>query len=480
MTFPALATWIGNRPETSEIADGRSLHDPNTEVALAESRSSSPAQVDRAIAAAHAAHLDGEWLRLGVAGRAPLLLAMADALDAVAADAARLDATNSGVPISVTRLFADGNGDTVRSAVRRATALGDSRVLPAEQGEVRLHRVPWGATALIVPWNAPSPMAVKNLAFAIASGAPVVLKPSPESPWSAQLIAAAARDAGIPAGVVGLVLGGAEVGRQLVSDPRIRAIAMTGSTPTGRAIAAAAGPNLTRMRLELGSNNPAIVRADADLEETAATLVAGALKLSGQWCEAPRRVIVDRAALPMLTDALEAEIASWRVGSSLDDDTQLGPVAFAARRTALEAQRDELERAGAQILRIGAPRERGWFFQPTLAIGEALDPAAEIFGPMLVVEPSDGDAHAIARANTGLGGLAGYVFSADESAARAIGASLDAGEVKVNGTSVLDMSPESAQSFFGSSGLGGHGDADLLDFFSGKRIVGTDIPGLPL
>jgi acyl-CoA reductase-like NAD-dependent aldehyde dehydrogenase len=272
---------------------------------------------------------------------------------------------------------------------------------------------------------------------------------------------------------------------------------MTGSTGTGQIIAAAAAPRLARLHLELGSNNAAIIRADADVVSAAKAVVDGALKLSGQWCEAPRRIVVDSTVIGDFTNAVHSELANWTIGSSLDDRTQLGPVAFRGRLDHLRSQREALRDSGHQIITVGRGRAldrstTGWFFEPTIALGsraqvEAHSSAygsrassAEIFGPMVVIEPSFGDAEAVRRANEGQVGLAAYVFSADEDAARAIGIQLDAGEVKINGTSVLDMAGESSQSFFGSSGIGGHGDADLLSFFTGKRIVGTDRPGLPL
>ncbi|MBK0870102.1 aldehyde dehydrogenase family protein [Saccharopolyspora sp. HNM0986] len=480
MTFPSPCTWIDGRAEQSRTDDGASLRDPNTGAELAPSRSSSSEQIDRAVGATAGAHADGRWSSLGAERRAPFLRALADGLDARADEIARLDAINSGVPISVTRLFASSNGDTVRSAADRALALGDAAALPADGRDVRIHRVPWGPAALLMPWNAPSAMAVKKLGFALAAGASAVMKPSPASPWSALLVAEAAAEAGIPDGVVNLVLGGAEAGSRLVEDERIAAISMTGSTPTGRAIAAAAAPRFAKLRLELGSNNPAIVLPDADVEVTAKALAGGAMKLSGQWCEAPRRVLASRAVRDRLVEGLRAELATLRIGSSLDDTTTLGPVAFEGRRQQLTAQRDVLAARGATIVETGLTPDEGFFFPPTLAVGEAVEPDSEIFGPLLTIEAFDEAEDAVRRANSGQVGLAGYVFSEDIDEAGALGARLVAGEVKVNGTSVLDMSPHSAQSFFGSSGIGGHGDAELLEFFLGKRIVGTDAPGLPL
>ena len=482
MEFPELRTWIGGVPEQSAEAmpAAQALHDPNTGERLAENRTASLEQLDRAVAAADAAHQRGEWYGLGAAGRAQMLDVFANELEARAEQIAPLDSLNSGVPISVTKLFAGSAGDTVRGAAARAVALGDERSLPADDRDVRLRRVPWGPTALIAPWNAPSAMAVKKLAYALAAGSTAVLKPSSASPWSAQLVLEAAAAAGLPEGVVSLVQGGGRLGAALVADERIRSISMTGSTPTGRSISASAAPRFARLRLELGSNNPAIVLADANISATAEALAGGNLKLSGQWCEAPRRVLVAREQLESLLAALEGALGSYQIGSSLDEATTLGPVAFEGRRTELFHQRDQLVATGARTIVAGTAPERGWFIAPTLIVGEGLDLTEELYGPLLVVEPFDSIDEAVQRANSGQVGLAGYVFTEDESEGRRVGSRLLAGEVKINGTSVLDMSPESQQSFFGDSGVGGHGDAELLEFFTGTQILGTDAQGLPL
>ncbi|MBU3994480.1 MAG: aldehyde dehydrogenase family protein [Actinobacteria bacterium] len=482
MHVPALLTWIGGVAEESAVArpSSETLVNPNTGEVLAESRASSREQVDRAIAAAHAAHADARWRGMPVDARAEILERFAVGLEAVADEMAMLDALNSGVPVSVTRLFAYSAGDTVRGAITHGLALGDERSLDAGERDVRVRRVPWGPTALITPWNAPSAMAVKKLAYALAAGATAVLKPSPASPFSAQLVVRAAADAGVPEGVVSLVLGGGEVGAALTADTRIAAISMTGSTPTGRAIAAAASPRFARLQLELGSNNPAIVLGDADIAHTAASLVSGAMKLSGQGCEPPRHGFVAREVHDVLVAALEAELVGLVIGPSTDDVTTLGPVAFPARRDELLAQRDAFVAGGARAVEVGSPPAVGCFVTPTLIVGERLAPASEIFGPLLLVEPFDSPDEAIEVANAGAVGLAGYVYTSDLEAGRALGCERIAGEVKLNGSSVLDMAPGSSQSFFGSSGIGGHGDRELLEFFTGVQVIGTDMPGLPL
>ena len=476
ISFPELQTWIGARAEPSRVSIG-TISDPNTGLELADNRGSDFAQADAAVGAAARAHESGAWRGRSLEERAVILLAWADWLDAHADEAAHLDALNSGVPITVTRLFGGSNGATVRAAVAHAQAAMPDRSL---ERDVMLRREPWGPAALIAPWNAPSAMAVKKLAYALAAGATAVLKPSSASPWSAELVIRGLYESGLPDGAASLVLGGGDIGAALVEDPRIRAIAMTGSTATGRSIAVAAAPRFARLRLELGSNNPAIVRTDADVARSAAVIAAGSLKLSGQWCEAPRRVFVARPRQAAFVDALEAAFGDWQIGSSLDDATELGPVAFQARRDELECQIADLQSQGALARRATSVPDRGWFVAPTILVGESLQPSGELFGPVITIEPVESDDEAVARANAGQVGLAGYVLGEDEDAALAVGRRLVAGEVKINGCSVLDMADESAQSFFGDSGIGGHGDADVLDFFAGTQVIGTDRPGLPL
>lgn len=484
-TLPEVLTWIGGIPEQSETAPstGESIVDPSTGEMLAESRSSSPEQVERAIAIATEAHLDSRWSGIAVAKRAQVLERFATYLEAVSEEVACLDSLNSGVPIAVTRLFAQSAGTTVREAIRHSLELGDEQVLEADGRDVRTRRVPWGPSALITPWNAPSAIAVKKLSFALAAGSSVIVKPSSASPFSTQLVIRAAVEAGVPEGVISLVQGGSAVGAQIVEDPRITTISMTGSTQTGRSIATAAAPRFARLQLELGSNNPAIVLADAKIAETAQSLVTGAMKLSGQWCEAPRHVFVAREQLDELVAALIEALGAILIGPSIDETTTLGPVAFGARREELNSQRLKLTAQGARAIEVGSIEglpEKGAYVVPSLIIGEQLDPGSEVFGPMLLVEPFDEVEAAIARANSGLVGLAGYVFTASAERGRHVGTQLVAGEVKVNSTSVLDMAPGSSQSFFGTAGVGGHGDRELLEFFTGVQVCGTDAPGSPL
>ncbi|MBM9467957.1 aldehyde dehydrogenase family protein [Nakamurella leprariae] len=476
MQPPVPRTWIAGAPTPNAAPTlRRDLFDPNTGDLLQTYSFSSDGQVDAAIAAAVRTHRSGLWARADLAERAAVLAAFATQLEQAADDIAALDAINSGVPVRFTRLFAQSLPGTVRRAVQLAQQQAAARWLEADGRSVQLRRVPWGPTALLLPWNAPAAVLVKNLTYALIAGAPVVAKPSPESPWSAELIAAALAAAGVPDGVFGLIHGDAHVGALVAGDSRIRAISMTGSTETGRRVASRAGGNLTRLRLELGSNNPALVLADADLAVTARALASGFTKLNGQWCEAPRVVHAHHRLVPALVEAVVAEIEQLRLGPSTHPEVTFGPLAFADRRAVLEGQIQQMVTAGAGHLAPLPSPEHGWFLSPTLLVGDDIPLPGEIFGPVLAISPVLDDAQAVTRANGLGGGLAGYVFTGDEERGMAVGAQIVAGEVKLNGTSLLDMAADSAQSFFGTSGLGGHGDRDVLEFFAGKQVVGADL-----
>lgn len=478
MNLPSFDTWIGGSRELAPVP-GRDVVDPSTGAVIATAHASSVRQVDAAIAAAAAAHHRGTWRGLGSHGRAEALRAVAAHVESRQEEIGRLDAMCSGVPIAVMALIASSLASTFRDAADLLLEAGDELALPGER-EVRLRRVPWGPAAILLPWNVPAGTAAKKIALALAAGAPVVVKPSSVAPWGPQLLVEAIAEAGLPDGVVSLVHGGADIGMQLVSDDRIAAIAMTGGTSTGRAVAAAAAPRFARLQLELGSSNPAIVLDDADLDDAVPRIAAGALKLSGQWCESPERIFVPAGVRDEVVERLVDAFAAPRIGAALDPDTELGPVSSSRRRDELAAQVDARVAAGGRAIAGPQIPDEGSYFAPTVVVCDEPYEAEEFFGPVVVVRDYDDLDAAVAEANSGQTGLGGYVFGADEVRAAAVGARIVAGEVKVNGTSVLDMAPGSTQSFFGASGIGGHGDAGVLEFFRGVQVLGVDNPGAPL
>jgi betaine-aldehyde dehydrogenase len=481
---------IGGTWSAPEDDLGADLTDPNTGAPLQRQRQTAAADVERAIGNAATVHDTSTWRRTSAPQRSALLRRTADLLDGTVADVARCDAINTGVVESVTTLFAQGLSDVMRSAAEFLEADPGEHDAGDAHRPVRLSYLPWGPVAVIAPWNAPSFIVAKKTAFALAAGAPVIAKPSNWAPTSAALLAGAVQqalaEAGLPPTVFQLVHGGSDVGQQLASDPRIRALSFTGGRIAGVAVARAAAADCKALQLELGSNNPAIVRADADVDATADALVAGFTKLNGQWCESPGSVIVvgggHDGLKDALIDALLDRLHGIRLGHSLDPESQMGPQ---AHRSQYQHVFDAVARlvAGGGVRHGGTalPDLPGFFHAPVVIDAAPIELTAdEIFGPVLTVHRVADDAEALALANSRNTGLAGYVFSADVDEAMALGAELNCGEVKVNGTSVLDMVPRSTQGFWGASGVGAHGDPELLRFFRGARIVGVDRPGLPI
>ncbi len=376
-----------------------------------------------------------------------LLLDLANRLDALQDAFTIADTIDSGVPIGVTRMFAAALPEVVRGAAAQARTAAGERILPSPGGDAHVLRIPWGPAAVLAPFNAPAFTAVKKTAYALAAGCPVVLKPSPDAPHAAAVLATAMAGAvaahGAPRALFQLVHGDADAGAQLAGDKRIRCLTFTGSRRAGRAVASAAAGDLKALQLECGSNNPALVRADADVERTAEALVMGFTKLNGQWCERPGTVFVHAALYDALLDSVLDRIMRLRPGSCFDVDTTFGPQANRRQAQGVDDAVRRLKSQGATARAPFADRvSHGGFRSPTVVTGaDPADTIDEIFGPVLVVHRVTEDAGALKLANSLEGGLAAYVFTSDIGAGMALGRRLAAGEVKLNGTSVLDLVP---------------------------------------
>lgn len=465
---------VGGSLRLPAVALADQLEDPNDGAPLGPQRASAPERVEEALALAAAS----EWPNLDLERRAQALLRLADALDVRAEEIARVDALDSGVPISLTSAIASSLGDTVRQVVAVLRELGEERELDGGVRRVLIERRPWGPAALLAPWNAPAPVAVSKVANALAAGCPTILKPSEHAPQAAGAIAEAAVEAGLPASALQVVHGGPAVAIALASDRRIAVVSLTGSLAAGQAVAAAALPRMAALQLELGASNPALVTEDADIDATAAALAEGSVKLNGQWCEAPRRIFVAAARHDDLVDALRARLTSLTAGSSLDRATQLGPLARRAHRDRVRAQVAALQ---ADVLETCPVPDVGAFLSPLLVPGLAPDAVSEeIFGPVLTLHPVAHDDEALAAANATGDGLAGYIFAGDRERAFLLARRLRAGEIRLGGTHLLDLAPGAAQSFWGTSGIGGHGARETLEAFRGTRVVGEDDPELSI
>ncbi|TNM38492.1 aldehyde dehydrogenase [Nocardioides albidus] len=481
ITLPQPVNYIADDWSECTTVDSWNL-DPNTGEPVHQSVTTTTDDVERALRHAEAAYDVGRWDAEARAERAEVLDRVADLLETRLEDIARADALTSGTAISATRKVTAFLPYRIRSSAQDLRDIPRVTALEAGGRDVRLYKVPWGPAAILTPWNGPSFIPAAKVVSAVAAGCPVILKPSEHAPSSAQIVVECFVGAGLPAGALQLVHGAGEVGEQLTGDRRIRIVSFTGGPGAGRAIARAAVDDFKVLQLELGGNNPVVVLDDADLDVTADGILEGMTKLNGQWCEGPGKVLAPRHLVAPLVEALTERISKLVVGHSLDEEAQVGPISNGPHFQTLQSRITGLRALGAEIHQPATlPDLGGFFLSPTVAVGA--DPAqatAELFGPVVALHAVDSAEEALRIANANPSGLDAYVFGTDTDRAVEVGSRIVAGEVRVNGAKIADLGDDSAQSFWGPSGIGGHGPAESVRVFCGDRVVGVDSPDLPL
>ncbi|WP_326636742.1 aminobutyraldehyde dehydrogenase [Streptosporangium sp. NBC_01755] len=379
-----------------------------------------------------------EWSAATPAERARVLLRFADLVEADAEELTRLEVAESGKPAPV---FRDGElpfaADNLRFFAGAARSLDGTGAGVLSSGYTSvLVRRPVGVVGSIAPWNFPLVMAVWKIGPALAAGNAVVIKPAPQTPGTTLRMAELFARAGAPDGLLQVVLGGAEVGEALVTDPGVDMVSVTGSTATGRAVMRGATGSLKRVHLELGGKAPALVFGDADLSEMARGVAMGATYNTGQDCTAATRVYISREVYDEAVEALHATLARIRVGDPWDPATDIGPLISAGHRDRVHGFVERSVAAGASVLCGGAPLEGpGFYYPPTLISGATQDSEivqGELFGPVLVALPFDGEDEAVRLANDTVYGLASSVWSADVARALRVSHRLDVGVTWVN------------------------------------------------
>jgi acyl-CoA reductase-like NAD-dependent aldehyde dehydrogenase len=441
--------------------------EPATEAVLEELPRAGIEEVDAAVENAKQAFPG--WRAIAPPDRAARLHALADALASARDELALLEARNAGKPIADAR----GEMDMVVATFRYYAGaperlLGDT--IPVAGGQAFTVREPLGVVALIVPWNFPLTIASWKLAPALAAGNTVVLKPAELTPLTAVRFASIALDAGIPEGVVNVVVGpGSVCGQRLVEHPDVAKVAFTGSTEVGRSIAAGAAATIKRVTLELGGKSPNLVFADADLESAASSAPAAVFGNAGQDCCARSRILVQRSVLDRFMDALEDAVESIRVGDPLDEATQMGPLISAARRDEVASF---VNGEAPVAIRGRAPDGPGYWFAPTVLC--PVDPGAraareEIFGPVATVIPFADEDEAVRLANDTIYGLSGSIWTRDGARALRVARAINAGVLSINSnTSVRVATPFGG---FKQSGYGRELGPHALDAYTEVKSI---------
>jgi len=422
------------------LSDTLAVIEPATEAVLQEVPRADAAEVDAAVARAREAF--PAWRAIAPAERASLLHGLANALAGHQEELAQLEARNAGKPIADAR----GEMEMVVATFRYYAGAPErplGETIPVAGGQAFTVREPLGVVALIVPWNFPLVIASWKLAPALAAGNTVVLKPAELTPLTALRFAEIAAEAGIPDGVVNVVVGpGSVCGRRLVEHPDVAKIAFTGSTEVGRSIASGAAATIKRVTLELGGKSPNVVFADADLEAAAAAAPMAVFGNAGQDCCARSRILVQDAVLDEFMTALERAVTAIRVGDPLDQSTQMGPLISAGQRETVSSFVNAEEPVA---IRGSAPDGPGYWFPPTVLC--PVDPGSraareEIFGPVAVVIPFRDEHEAVRLANDTIYGLSGSIWSRDGARALRVARAIDAGVLSINSnTSVRVATP---------------------------------------
>ena len=410
-----------------------------------------------------------KWRAVEPADRSRLLRRLADALDSEQENLARLETRNTGKPIGDSRGEMGMVAETFHYyAGMPERLLGDT--IPVSGGVDVTFREPLGVVGLIVPWNFPLTIASWKMAPALAAGNTIVLKPAELTPLTALEFERIAREAGIPEGVVNVVVGpGSEVGRRLVEHPDVAKVAFTGSTTVGRGIMAGAAGTIKRVTLELGGKSANVIFADADLEKAAASAPVAVFGNAGQDCCARSRILVQRSVFDDFLSLMQPVVENLRVGDPFDEATEMGPLISADHREKVAAYVPE----DAPVEIQGqAPEGPGFWYPPTVLAPVSNDDEAareEIFGPVVAVIPFEDEEDAVRLANDTVYGLSGSIWTRNGAKALRVARRLETGVISINSnTSVRVATPFGG---FKQSGVGRELGPHALDHYTEVKNV---------
>jgi betaine-aldehyde dehydrogenase len=411
------------------------VRNPATEEPLADLESAGVEEADAAVARAKAAFPG--WRAVAPADRARLLRRLATLVEEHHEELAQIESRNVGKPIAGAR----GEVGMVAQVFHFYAGAVDKHhgeTIPVAGGIDLTFREPLGVVGLIVPWNFPLNIATWKLGPALACGNTVVLKPAELTPLSALRLGELALEAGLPEGVVNVVVGkGSVVGTRLVEHPDVAKIGFTGSTEVGRLVMRGAAATIKRVTLELGGKSANVVFADADLQAAAAAAPYAVFDNAGQDCCARSRILVERSAYEEFRELLVEATRRVRVGDPQDEATEMGPLISAAHRETV-ASFVEAE----PLFRGDAPSGPGYWYPATLVEARPEDRVAreEVFGPVAALIPFADEADAVRIANESVYGLSGSIWTRDGGRALRVARAIDTGVLSINSNSSVRVS----------------------------------------
>lgn len=432
----------------------------------------------RAVDAAAAAF--AEWAQTPARERAELLLKMYQLVLERKEELARTITEEMGKPIREARAEVQIAAEYIQwNAEEAKRVYGETIPSSVKNKRLLTIRQPVGPVAAITPWNFPLSMVTRKLAPALAAGCTVVLKPAAQTPGSAVKFFEIAVEAGLPRGVINLVMGSSsKIGKELLTNEKIRKITFTGSTEVGKLLMKDAANQVKRVSMELGGHAPFIVFADADLEAAAEGAIASKFRNAGQTCVCANRLYVQSSVVDQFTSILKKKVEQIAIGNGLEESTELGPLVDENALVKVQEHVDDALAKGATLVTGGARCnvEKGNFYLPTVLTNvteEMKITTEETFGPVAPIYTFDTEEEVLAKANHTPYGLAAYFYTRDLGRAIRVYEGLEFGMIGCN-----DPVPTTVQGPFGGwkeSGLGREGGPHGLDDFLETKFVSIKI-----
>jgi succinate-semialdehyde dehydrogenase/glutarate-semialdehyde dehydrogenase len=473
MTYPNVQLLINNEWRAARGGATLPVHNPADGSTIGTVAKASTADLDDALAAA--AKGFEVWKNTPAVERAKVMRAAAALLRERTDAIATVMTMEQGKPLAEAKIEIGMSCDIIEWFAEESRRVYGRIVSPRSLAQQQMVlKEPVGPVAAFTPWNFPINQVVRKLSAALATGCSMIVKAAEETPASPAELIRAFVDAGLPAGVVGLVYGDpAEISNYLIPHPVIRKITFTGSTPVGKMLASLAGKHMKRLTMELGGHAPVIVAADANIAHAVKVIAGAKFRNAGQVCISPTRFLVEEAAREEFVAGLVKYSQGLKVGSGLEAGIQMGPLANPRRVTAMQEITEDAVKRGATLAtggeRIGST---GNFFKPTVLLDPPLDSSVfnnEPFGPMAAVRSVKNLDEAIAEANRLPFGLSAYAFTSSIKNAHQLSAQVQTGMLWIN----QQAAPWAELPFGGikDSGYGSEGGPEALEAYLNTKTV---------